>query len=67
MQYKKHKNTLQLYKQNLLEPWKTGLKGAKHPSKSWVLGAKSGEFGVKNNELATKLERLNGAKCRFRA
>ena len=65
MQYKKHKNTLQLYKQNLLEPWKTGLKRAKQGLKNGVLGAKSGELGVKNNEPATKLERQNGAKCRF--
>jgi len=36
-----------------------------YPSKGGVLGAKSGEFGVKNNELTTKLERLNGAKCSF--
>ena len=33
--------------------------------KKWVLRAKSGLLGTKNNELATKLERLNGAKCRF--
>ncbi len=35
--------------------------------KSGVLGAKSGFWGCKNNELATKLERQNGAKCRFLA
>ena len=33
--------------------------------KKWVLGAKSGLLGAKNNGRATKLERLNGAKCRF--
>ncbi len=33
--------------------------------KSVFLGAKSGLLGAKNNELATKLERLNGAKCRI--
>ena len=65
MQYKKHKNPPQLHKQNLSEPRKTGLKEAKHPSKSAVLGAKSALLGVKNNEPATKLERPNGAKCRF--
>ena len=65
MQDGKYKNPLQLHKQNLSEPRKTGLKRAKYPSKGGVLGAKSGEFGVKNNELTTKLERRNGAKCRF--
>jgi len=29
------------------------------------LGAKSAYFGIKNNEPAAKLERQNGAKCRF--
>ena len=33
--------------------------------KKWVLGAKSGYSELKKYELATKLERLNGAKCRF--
>ena len=33
--------------------------------KSRVLGAKSGDLGMKNYEPATKLERLNGAKCWF--
>ena len=33
--------------------------------KSRVLGAKSAKLDVKNNELATKLERQNGAKCRY--
>ena len=42
-------------------------KKAKWPLKSGVLGAKSGFGGCKNNELATKLERQNGAKCRFLA
>ena len=65
MQDGKHKNTLQLHKQNLSEPRKTGLKRAKYPLKSGFLGAKSALLGVKNNEPATKLERLNGAKCRF--
>ena len=32
--------------------------------KSGVLGAKSVFFGCKNNELASKIERQNGAKCR---
>jgi len=41
MQDEKHKNPLQLHKQNLAEPQKTGLKGAKHPSKSGVLGGKN--------------------------
>ena len=33
--------------------------------KKWGLGAKSGNLDVDNNELATKLERQNGAKCRL--
>ncbi len=33
--------------------------------KSGVLGAKSGFWGCKNHGLATKLERQNGAKCRW--
>ena len=40
-------------------------KKAKQPLKSRVLGAKSELLGVQNNELATKLERQNGAECRF--
>ena len=61
---KRHENTLQWYKYNPFEPLKTWPKRAKHPSKSGVLGAKSGEMGLKKCELATKLERLFGAKCR---
>ena len=38
---------------------------AKTPPKSRFLGAKSGLLGVKNNELATKIERQYGAKCRL--
>ena len=33
--------------------------------KSGVLGAKSGVLELKKYEQATKLERQNGAKCRF--
>ena len=40
-------------------------KKGKNPSKSGVLGVKSVFLGVNNNELATNLERLNGAKCRL--
>ena len=65
MKGEKHKNTPQMYKLNLLEPLKTWLKSAKQPLKSGILGAKSGFWGVKNNELASNLERQNGAKCRF--
>ena len=39
-------------------------KRAKQPSKSGVLGAKGNFWGIKKYELTTKLERLNGAKCR---
>ncbi len=35
--------------------------------KSGVLGAKSGVLELKKYEQATKLERQNGAKCRFEA
>ena len=42
-------------------------KRAKQPSKSGVLGAKSDFGGIKKYELATKLERLNGAKYRLRS
>ena len=65
MRGKKHKYPLQLYKQNLLEPWNTWLKSAKWSLKSGFLGAKSGKLELKKYELATKLERQNGAKCRF--
>ena len=34
-------------------------------AKKWVLGAKSGDLGVRKYGLATNLERQNGAKCRF--
>ena len=35
--------------------------------KSGVLGAKSRFLELKKYELAAKIERLNGAKCRFLA
>ena len=54
-----------MYKQNLLEPSKTWPKGAKWTLKSGVLGAKSVFWVLKNYELATKIERQSGAKCRF--
>ena len=60
----KHKYSLKRYRQKLLKPLKAWPKRAKHPSKSGVLGAKSGEMGLKKCELATKLEMLFGAKCR---
>ena len=39
-------------------------KKAKIVVKKWILGAKSGKLELKKYELATKLERQNGAKCR---
>ena len=60
-----HKYPLKWYKQNPSEPLKTGVKRAKWASKRGVLGAKSRYFGLKNYGLATKIERPNGAKCRF--
>jgi hypothetical protein len=65
MQAKKYKYPLQGYKQNLLGPLKTRLKRAKLPLKSEILGSKRVKLGVKNYESTTKLERQNGAKCRF--
>ena len=32
--------------------------------KKWGFGGKKGKLELKKYELATKLERLNGAKCR---
>ena len=40
-------------------------KKAKWRLKSGVLGAKSGKLELEKHELATKLERQNGAKCRL--
>lgn len=60
----KHKNTHQRDIPSLFEPLKTWLKRAKQSPKSEVLGAKSRLLGLKNYEMTTKLERLNGAKCR---
>mgnify|MGYP001678155884 CR=1 FL=1 len=37
--------------------------GAKRPSKSRVLGAKSAYLELKNYELGSKIEGQNGAKC----
>ena len=54
-----------MYKQNLLEASKTRLKRAKWWLKSMILGVKSGKLELKKYELATKLERQNGAKCRL--
>ena len=59
------KNHCKWYKQNLLELWNSWPKGAKQPSKSGVLGVKSGYLGLQKYELATKLERQNGAKRKF--
>jgi len=67
MRGKKHKNTLQWYIQNLLEPLKTGLERAKWGLKTYFLAVKSRFLACKNYELATKLERQNGVKCRFYA
>ena len=61
----KHKNTHQRDKPSPFEPLKTWLKRAKHSPKSEVLGAKSRKMGLKKYETTTKLERLNGAKCRI--
>ena len=47
MKGEKHKNTPQMYKQNLLEPLKTWLERAKQTLKSGILGSKSGFGGVK--------------------
>ena len=60
-----NKNAVQWYKQNLYETLKTWPKRAKWPLKSGVLGSKSGSLGLKNYEPATKIERQNGAKCKF--
>ncbi len=60
----KHKHSLQWYKHNLLEPLKKWLKRAKQPLKSGNLGVKSRYLGLKKHELATKIERQSGAKCR---
>ena len=65
MEAEKHKNTLQWYKQNLIESLKTWLRGAKQPLKSGVLGGKSALLDMKKFEPADKLERQNGAKCRL--
>ena len=65
MECEKHKNPPQMYKQNLLEALKTWQERAKKTLNSGILGAKSGFGGVRNNELASNLERQNGAKCRF--
>ena len=64
MGVEKHKNTVKWYKQDLFDSLKYGSNGAKHTLKSVVLGAKSGDLGMKIYEPATKLERQNGAKCR---
>ena len=44
---------------------KHNLQKAKQPLKSGFLEGKSEFWGMKNYELSTKLERLNGTKCRF--
>ena len=46
---------------------KHNLQKAKQPLKSGFLEGKSEFWGMKNYELSTKLERLNGAKCRSQA
>ena len=44
-------------KQNFFEALKEGSKGAKCSLKSGVLGAKSGNYDLKNYDPGTKLER----------
>ena len=61
----KHKNTHQIDRPSSFEPLKSWLKRAKQSPKSEVLGAKSRKLGLDNYETTTKLERLNGAKCRI--
>ena len=41
------------------------VKKAKTAAKKWNFRGKKGVSGSKKYGLATKLERLNGAKCRF--
>jgi hypothetical protein len=57
MRDEKHKNTLQWYIQNLLEPLNTWLKRAKWLLKSRFLGAKSGFWGHEKLRICPKLER----------
>ena len=64
MQNEKHKNTLQWYKQNLLEPLKTWLKGAKCTLKSGVLVVKTAFLEPLKKRKDNQIERQNGAKCR---
>ena len=59
----KHKNTLQWYKQNLLEPLKTWLKGAKCTLKSGVLVVKTQFLEPLKKRKGNQIERQNGAKC----
>jgi len=65
MQVDEHKNTPQWYKQNLYESLNTWLKRTKKSLKSRFLAVKRRLLGLKNYEMATNLERLNGAKCSF--
>ena len=65
MRAEKHKYPLKWYKQKPFEALETWPKWAKQLLKSGVLMPKSEYLGLKNYELATKLEGLNGAKCRF--
>ena len=64
MQDEKHKNTLQWYKQNLLEPLKTWLKGAKCTLKSGVLVVKTAFLEPLKKRKDNQIERQNGAKCK---
>ena len=65
MQAEKHKNPPQWYKHNRFFPLKSWLKRAKHPLKSGILGAKCRFLGAQKQRTKRKLERQNGAKCRF--
>ena len=64
MQDKKHKNTLQWYKQNLLETLKAWLKGAKCTLKSGVLVVKTSFLEPLKKRKGNQIERQNGAKCK---
>ena len=65
MRDEKHKYPQEWYKYNLLEPRNMWLIGAECSSKSGFLGVKWVYLGLKKIRLPTKLERQNGAKCRF--
>ena len=65
MRAKKHKNTLEWYKYNPLEPLKIGLKGAKWSLKSGFFGGKKWVIGLGKLRAGTQSRKAKWCKMQI--